>query len=42
MTSQFEAPDPGRHAWLDGTPLVGKGMLEPTAGAQAYELYVLC
>ena len=36
---RVEAPEPGPHAWLNDTQLVGKGMLDLTAGTQTYELY---
>ena len=38
---RVEAPEPGRYAWLNDTQLVGKGMLDLSAGTQAYELYAL-
>ncbi len=38
---RVEAPEPGPHAWLNDTQLVGKGMLDLTAGTQSYELYAL-
>lgn len=38
---RVEAPEPGRYTWLNDTQVVGKGMLDLSAGTQTYELYAL-
>ena len=38
---RVEAPEPGRYSWLNDTQLVGKGMLDLTAGTQSYDFAFL-
>ena len=38
---RVEAPEPGPYSWLNDTQIVGKGILDLTAGTQSYDFAYL-